>query len=85
MTSASVFLGNLGNFSEPFHDITVVVPYMRRQTAGAVLEAVFVVGKGSSALISQRVKRTITKEAVKSVGVFCFVAGEGFAVFMAEK
>ena len=61
------------------HDPVVILPVVRNQTAAAVFDAIFQIGKVSAALVSQGIKRAIAEKTVKILRVDPLVAGKEFA------
>ena len=79
------FFCYLGKLTEPSDDIGVIVPFMRHQAMGAVLDALFGISEMPSAAFSQSIKGTIAEQAVKIVRIIGFMTGKILASLMAEK
>ena len=77
--------GNFKNLREFFHYCGVILPLMRAQTTGTILDPVFRIGKAASATVTQRIQRTIAEQAAKGVPVCAFVAGKIFTLPILEK
>ena len=71
-------------FGEPFYDAVIVFAAVRVKTGGAVLDAVGSVCESSAAFPPHCIERTVAEKAVEIVHVGTLVAGEEFAVLMAE-
>ena len=67
------------------HDLLIILPAVRFQTTGTILDPVFRIGKAASATVTQRIQRTIAEQAAKGVPVCAFVAGKIFTLPILEK
>ena len=68
-----------------FGNIIVALPLVGAQAIGAVLDAVFGVGKIAAAVFAQSVEGAVAEDAAKGFGIGVLVAGEVFAFFVLEK
>ena len=68
-----------------FQDFFVVIFVVRKGTIRTIFDSIVCVNEMTTAVGSERVQRTKTKQTVKIVRMRCFVAGEIGALGMLEK
>ena len=88
-TKKSRFFGLLfcqfHHFADLGADFIVVLPAVGLQAVGAVLDAVFGVGKCAAALVAQCIQGTEAEQAAEFFRIRPGVAGEVFTLLMLEK
>jgi hypothetical protein len=58
--------------------MAIILPPVRDQTAGAILDPIFRVAKISATLIPQRIQRAVAEKAIKILRICAFMAREKF-------
>lgn len=79
------FPGQFRDFFKPFHHLGVILPPVREDAFCTILNPLFIVLETASALIPQRIERTITEQTVKIFRLISFVAREVFAFAVLKK
>lgn len=72
-------------FHQFSHHIIEVLSLVRYHAAAAVFDAVVQIKEVAAAILPHGVKRTVAKDAIVIILVYCSVAGKVLAVLMAEK
>ncbi len=81
----AVLLCNLHDLIVFACDVPKIVPLVGKAAFAAVFYALFCIAEISAALVAQGIQRTVAEQAVEIFRVICLMAGEVFAVLMAEK
>ena len=66
-------------------NVSIIFTLMRYNTVCTIFISTFCVGKISSTVFSQRIKRAIAEKTVKFLRICTLMAGKIFTFFMAEK
>ena len=85
MPGSDFFLNQFNNLANLFCDVPIALPFVGPQAGGAVLDAVFCVGKIAAAVFAQGVEGAVAEDAAEGLRVGVLVAGEVFTLFVLEK
>ena len=77
--------GNFKNLREFFHYCGIILPLMRAQTTGAILDSLWGIGIITSAILSQGIKRTEAEQTAEAFLVCPSMTGEILAFPVLKK